>query len=98
MPELNEITITERERTYHVFFPYKHEIGWRGFKQVGMTWKSPNNAGGSTQGVYWMIPKDRLAEAVDVITYWYTERPLVGCKQYGVRVVEMADSCLEVAA
>lgn len=98
MAKVNEIVIEETPRTYKVFFPYKHDIGWRGFKQVGMRFKEPQNIGGSPEGVYWMIPKDKLKEALDVIQYWYTERPLVGMPEYGVRVVKADEDAFVGAA
>lgn len=87
---LNEILITEHPNSYRVTFPYKHQIGWHGFKQAGMWFKKSDNVGGIEGQVYWCIPKAKLQAALDVIQYWYTEHPLIGQSAYGVRVQEAA--------
>mgnify|MGYP003407993749 FL=1 len=83
---LLEILITKHERSYHVTFPYKHQIGWRRFKAIGMVFKESDNVGGVVGKVYWTIPLSKLDEAIDSITYWYTEYPQIGEPPYGVRV------------
>jgi hypothetical protein len=83
---LLEILITKHERSYHVTFPYKHQIGWRRFKAIGMVFKEPDNVGGVMGKVYWTIPLNNLDEAIDSITYWYTDHPQIGQSPYGVRV------------
>lgn len=97
MATKNEIVIEETPRAFKAVFPYKHEIGWRGFKQVGMWFKEPQNIGGSASGVFWFIPKEKLDAALDVIQYWYTENPLIGHPEYGVRV-QRADETSVMAA
>lgn len=92
---LNEILITEHPNSYRVTFPYKHQVGWHGFKQAGMWFKKADNVGGIEGQVYWCIPKAKLQAALDVIQYWYTEHPMVGESAYGVRVREAATACVE---
>ena len=83
---LLEILITKHERSYHVTFPYKHQIGWRRFKAIGMVFKEPDNVGGVVGKVYWTIPLNKLDVAVDSIHYWYTEHPQIGEPPYGVHM------------
>jgi hypothetical protein len=51
-----------------------------------MVFKEPDNVGGVMGKVYWTIPLNKLDDAIDSITYWYTECPQIGEPPYGVRV------------
>ena len=81
------ITITEHPRSYRVTFPYKHNrYALAGFHEAGMIWKSPNNVGGKSDEVYWVIQTHKLTRALEVIGYWYGENPLPGQRRYKVEV------------
>ena len=89
---LNEILIIPTDRAYSVQFPYKPNANAiRGFHSLGMAWR---NIGGN---VVWSIPKEKLAESVDFIQYWFCQKAEPGRAAYGVRVVE-AEIQLEEAA
>lgn len=80
---MNQITINKSARGHKVIFPYKPSpMAIRAFHSIGMTWRTEMFGG----QVGWLIPSDRLAEAVDFIEYWYTRHPNPGCPAYGVEV------------
>jgi hypothetical protein len=88
----NEIVIHRGERGYKVEFPYKPgKSAIRGFHGIGMTWQTFESA------VIWHIPAERLADAVDFIGYWFTEKPESGRDTYGVRVEEEKDESSLIA-
>ena len=88
---MNEILIYSSERGYRVEFPYKpSSSAIRGFHSLKMVWQKAEG------GVKWLIPADKLAEAIDFICYWFTEHPQLGRERYGVRVSEMAEEICAV--